>query len=525
MCGIAGFFNAKVNYKEAEERWEHILQEMMHAQKHRGPDDEGMILKEHCGMAQVRLAVIDLLTGHQPLERGGMGAGRTVERSATEIGVGENGCSIVYNGEVYNMWQLRKELQAEGEVFETNSDTEVVLAGYMRHGVDFVNKLNGIFAFALWDGRQQKLYLFRDRVGVKPCFYTRKGDTLIFASEIKSLFSFPGVEAAVDREGLCEVFGLGPAKTYGKGVFKDIAEVLPGHFLECDGNGCREHCYWKLESHPHEESWEQTVEKMKYLIEDAVKLQTLSDVPVCTFLSGGVDSSLVTAICSEELKKQGKILDTYSFDFKDNDVNFKANAFQPSQDRPWVDIVKEHTGTRHHYLECRNEELYDYLFEAVEARDLPCMADVESSMLYFCKKVAARHKVALTGECADEIFGGYPWFHKKECFEADTFPWSMDFTPRTMLLKDEVLKELPLQDYARAAYRKTIGETPILEGEKATGEKTPGDCLPESEMVYADLIRPDGQNQYACRVGSEGAFCRPSDYRICMECALGNEES
>lgn len=480
MCGIAGFFNAKVNYKEAEERWEHILQEMMHAQKHRGPDDEGMILKEHCGMAQVRLAVIDLLTGHQPLERGGMGAGRTVERSATEIGVGENGCSIVYNGEVYNMWQLRKELQAEGEVFETNSDTEVVLAGYMRHGVDFVNKLNGIFAFALWDGRQQKLYLFRDRVGVKPCFYTRKGDTLIFASEIKSLFSFPGVEAAVDREGLCEVFGLGPAKTYGKGVFKDIAEVLPGHFLECDGNGCREHCYWKLESHPHEESWEQTVEKMKYLIEDAVKLQTLSDVPVCTFLSGGVDSSLVTAICSEELKKQGKILDTYSFDFKDNDVNFKANAFQPSQDRPWVDIVKEHTGTRHHYLECRNEELYDYLFEAVEARDLPCMADVESSMLYFCKKVAARHKVALTGECADEIFGGYPWFHKKECFEADTFPWSMDFTPRTMLLKDEVLKELPLQDYARAAYRKTIGETPILEGEKPQEKR-------RREIAYLNL--------------------------------------
>ena len=167
------------------------------------------------------------------------------------------------------------------------------------------------------------------------------------------------------------------------------------------------------------------------------------------------------------------MLDTYSFDFKDNDVNFKANAFQPSQDRPWVDKVKEYAGTRHHYLECRNEELYDYLFEAVEARDLPCMADVESSMLYFCRKVAACHKVTLTGECADEIFGGYPWFHKKECLEADIFPWSMDFRPRTMLLRDDVLRELPLQEYAWEAYRGTVEETPVLEGEGAEEKRKP----------------------------------------------------
>ena len=241
--------------------------------------------------------------------------------------------------------------------------------------------------------------------------------------------------------------------------------MLPGHFLECSGETVREHCYWKLESRFHEETWEETVEKMRALVEDAVRMQMLSDVPVCTFLSGGVDSSLVSAICSRELRKKGKVLDTYSFDFKDNDVHFRANAFQPSQDRPWVDLVKEDAGTNHRYLECRNEELYGYLFEAVDARDLPCMADVESSMLYFCRKVAKRHKVTLTGECADEIFGGYPWFHKKECFEADTFPWSMDFGPRTILLKDEVAAELPLEEYARAAYRQTVAETPVLEGE------------------------------------------------------------
>lgn len=449
MCGIAGFFDAKADYGAEKEKWEAVLRQMNRRQKHRGPDEDGIYLCRNCGLAHVRLSIIDLAGGQQPMIRK----------------AGGYEWAIVYNGEIYNMKQLRKELEEEGVRFSTNSDTEVILAGYMEHGAGFVKKLNGIFAFAIWDGRERKLYLFRDRLGVKPCFYAKREGGLLFSSEIKGILCYPGMEAQVDQEGLCEVLGLGPAKTYGKGVFRGISEVVPGYFLECDGKGVKAHCYWKLESRPHEESWEETAEKMQYLVEDAVRLQMLSDVPVCTFLSGGVDSSLVTAICSRELKKQGKALDTYSFDFKDNDVHFQANAFQPSQDRPWVDKVKEYAQTVHHYLECRNEELYDYLFEAVDARDLPCMADVESSMLYFCGKVAKRHKVTLTGECADEIFGGYPWFHKKECFEADTFPWSMDFGPRTMLLREEVAEELPLEDYAREAYHRTIEETPVLEGE------------------------------------------------------------
>lgn len=450
MCGIAGFFDAKADYGVAKEKWEGVLRGMNRSQKHRGPDEDGIFLRRNVGLAHVRLSIIDLAGGQQPMVK--------------EAGGYE--WAIVYNGEIYNMKQLRKELAGEGVSFSTSSDTEVILAGYMEHGVDFVKRLNGIFAFALWDGRKRKLYLFRDRLGVKPCFYARKGGCIIFSSEIKGILSYPGMEARVDKEGLCEVLGLGPAKTYGKGVFQGVAEVLPGHFMECGEDCVREHCYWKLESRPHEESWEETAEKMRWLVVDAVRMQMLSDVPVCTFLSGGVDSSLVTAICSRELQKQGKVLDTYSFDFKDNDIHFQANAFQPSQDRPWADMVKEHAGTNHCYLECRNEELYDYLFEAVEARDLPCMADVESSMLYFCRKVARRHKVTLTGECADEIFGGYPWFHKKECFEADTFPWSMDFGPRTMLLRDEVERELPLEAYAKEAYHRTVAETPVLEGEE-----------------------------------------------------------
>lgn len=455
MCGIAGFSNFTMNYKEDAGKWYSVLQEMNRLQKHRGPDEDNVWLTRHCGLAHVRLSILDLASGQQPMSRQ----------------LGNHSATLVFNGEIYNMPALRQALRAEGASFRTTSDTEVILLGYLYHGIDYVKELNGIFSLGIWDETTEQLFLCRDRLGVKPLFYTLQNNTLVFSSELKGLLSFPGVEALLDREGLCEIFGLGPARTYGKGVFKNTAELLPGHILIFQKGLLRTEPYWTLESRPHEDSWEQTVEKTRYLVTDAIQLQMLSDVPICTFLSGGVDSSLVTAVCSRELHKQGKTLDTYSFDFKDNHINFKANAFQPSQDRPWVDKMVEHCHTNHHYLECCNTDLFQYLFKAVDARDLPCMADVEASMLYFCERVAQHNKVTLTGECADEIFGGYPWFHKQECFDADIFPWSMDFAPRTMLLKDEIATLLPLEEYARAAYDKTISETPILEGESPTEKR------------------------------------------------------
>lgn len=449
MCAIAGFLNPFENYLLQEEKWRTILDKMNQVQKHRGPDDEGIYLTKSCGLAHVRLSIIDLTTGHQPMTRG----------------AAENTCTIVYNGEIYNMHELKSELQSLGEKFETASDTEVILTGYMRFGPEYVKKLNGIFSIAVWDGRTEKLYLFRDRLGVKPLFYTKIGDTLIFSSEMKGLFQYPGFKIALDHDGLCEVFGLGPAKTYGKGVFKDVLEVLPGCYMEYGREGMKEQVYWKLESKPHEDSYKKTVEKTSALLYDSVTKQMLSDIPISTFLSGGVDSSLVTAICAAELKKKGKQLDTFSFDFKDNRKHFKANSFQPSEDRPWVEKMVEHSETNHMFLECDNEDLIDYLYRAVDARDLPCMADVESSLLYFCSKVVEFDKVTLTGECADEIFGGYPWFHKKDAFDTHAFPWSKSMEPRKVLLDDNLLGELRLEEYAAVAYEKTIAETPILMGE------------------------------------------------------------
>ena len=446
MCGIAGFYNPHDHYLKEKEHYESVLQAMAERLRHRGPDDAGRWLSEHGGLSHARLSIIDLAGGHQPMVKSG--SGQTF--------------AIVYNGELYNTDELRQELMAAGYSFQTSSDTEVILAGYMEYGPDFVKRLNGIFAFAIMDTALNRLCLFRDRAGVKPLFYTIRGEELIFSSELKGILAYPGVKAQLDRRGLNEVFSIGPARTYGCGVLKDMEELLPGHYLICSPDGIRQQSYWKLVSRPHEDSYERTIEKTSFLVEDSVRRQMVSDVPICTFLSGGVDSSLVSAICAKELKKQGKRLTTFSFDFVDNDKFFRANSFQPSQDRPYVDQMVKFLDSDHHYLECGNLTQADRLFDSVLAHDLPAMGDIDSSMLQFCSMVKEHNKVALTGECADEIFGGYPWFHKKECFEAHTFPWTMDLAPRKALLDDSFLEYLDMDRYVLDTYERSVAETPVL---------------------------------------------------------------
>ena len=446
MCGIAGFYNPHDHYLKEKEHYESVLQAMAERLRHRGPDDAGRWLSEHGGLSHARLSIIDLAGGHQPMVKSG--SGQTF--------------AIVYNGELYNTDELRQELMAAGYSFQTSSDTEVILAGYMEYGPDFVKRLNGIFAFAIMDTALNRLCLFRDRAGVKPLFYTVRGEELIFSSELKGILAYPGVKAQLDRRGLNEVFSIGPARTYGCGVLKDMEELLPGHYLICTPDGIRRQSYWKLVSRPHEDSYERTIEKTSFLVEDSVRRQMVSDVPICTFLSGGVDSSLVSAICAKELKKQGKRLTTFSFDFVDNDKFFRANSFQPSQDRPYVDQMVKFLDSDHHYLEWGNLTQADRLFDSVLAHDLPAMGDIDSSMLQFCSMVKEHNKVALTGECADEIFGGYPWFHKKECFEAHTFPWTMDLAPRKALLDDNFLEYLDMDRYVLDTYERSVAETPVL---------------------------------------------------------------
>ena len=311
MCGIAGFFNPQQQFTKNEQKYKKILYNMKEALSHRGPDESGIYMNDCFGLAHARLSIIDLTTGHQPMVKKMYG-----EEYA-----------IVYNGEIYNTKEIKEDLIQKGYIFETTSDTEMILYGYLEYGTDIVKKLNGIFAFAIADTKKKQLHLFRDRAGVKPLFYTNKNDTIVFASELKGLFQYTGIEPIIDKKGLNEVFSIGPAKTYGCGVYKDIDELLSGHFVTFDTYGKHIHCYWKLQSRPHTDSYEKTVEKTSFLVQDAIRRQMVSDVPICTFLSGGVDSSIVSAICALELKKQGKQLHTFSFDFVDNDKYFKAKIF------------------------------------------------------------------------------------------------------------------------------------------------------------------------------------------------------
>lgn len=451
MCGISGFCDFHQDFTCHAPKYSGLLSRMHQLLAHRGPDGQGIYLNPHVGLSHARLSIIDLAGGRQPmLHKSG---GKT--------------WAIVYNGELYNTKELRENLAACGHVLETSSDTEALLLSYLEYGPEFAARLNGIFAFAIWDPIRECLFLCRDRSGVKPLFYSLRSqgspeEMLLFASEPKAILSFPGVKAQVDRQGLNEIFSMGPAHTGGCGVFKGISELLPGHYAVFSREGFCQQAYWKLESRPHEDDYPTTVEKTTWLVLDSIRRQMVSDVPICTFLSGGVDSSLVSAVCAAELKKNGRQLHTFSFDFTGNCQNFRANSFQPSQDRPYVEQMVEFLGSSHQYLECSTKEQADCLKDSVDAHDLPSMADVDSSLLYFCRQVRRSHKVALTGECADEIFGGYPWFHRQECFQAHTFPWTMDLKARQVLLHDDFLNYLNMEEYVKARYEDSLRETPRL---------------------------------------------------------------
>lgn len=451
MCGIAGFYQADFDFTKALNFKEKLLK-MKESLLHRGPDCNDIFFSKHAGLAHTRLSIIDLTGGMQPMTRS------YFSKKAV----------IVYNGEIYNSNELRNELTEYPLEWSTTSDTELILNGYLAEGISFVKKLNGIFAFAIYDMQKDALILFRDRLGVKPLFYSNDKNIFLFGSEPKALFAY-GLKPSADNNTWGEIFGTGPAHTPGNGVFQNVNELLPGHFLIISGNGknqtIKTSSYWKLEAKEHTDSLEETKEKVSFLVYDSVKRQMVSDIPICTFLSGGLDSSLVSAICAKELRSKNKILNTYSFDFRDNHKNFKANAFQSSQDRPFAIKMVEHIQSNHTFLECDNDIQANYLYKAVDARDIPCMADVESSLLYFCSLVAKHQKVALTGECADEIFGGYPWFHKKEMFEKHAFPWSHDMSVRSCMLKSDFLREIKIENYAKNAYETSIAQTPHLESD------------------------------------------------------------
>lgn len=443
MCGLAGFCSFKNNYTRDSGFWNEILINMRKSIAHRGNDNVGEYLKNNIGLSHTRLSIRDLSFGAQPIVRN----------------VDGKEYVIAYNGEIYNTEELKSELSPYYN-FETTTDTEVILFGYIHFGIDFVERLNGIFAFAIWDSHFNRLILYRDRLGVKPLFYTIKADTIVFGSEIKALFCHPEISPKIDLNSFREVFGIGPARTSGNGVFKGINELKAGQYAIFSKDDFKKYQYWDIESKQHNDNYEQTVEKVSFLVTDAIERQLVSDVPICSFLSGGIDSSIVTAVASRHLEEKGVKLNTFSFDFKENDIFFEKNAFQPERDKPYVEKMLIEYDLNHTFLECNEANLANLLYKVVDSKDLPGMADIDASLLYFCSLVKQKNKVALTGECADEIFGGYPWFYRQDLINSKTFPWSKNLETRTMLLSDKFKKKLDLEQYTNEQYYSSLNEAP-----------------------------------------------------------------
>ena len=492
MCGIVGF----VNFKQVLTKHKNVLLNMNSSLINRGPDEDGYYIKEHVALAHKRLIVIDPKGGKQPM----------VEQ------LSENEYVIVYNGQIYNTKELRQTLEENGFTFKGHSDTEVLLKSYIYYGKNIVHHLNGIFAFAIWDQKNEELFIARDHFGIKPLFYTMQNNSFIFASEIKAIFQYPGVKKILNSQGIAELFGIGPAHTPGTTVFDNIFELKPSHFAIFNRSVFHLEKYWKLASMPHTENFAQTCDHLSFLLKDAITRQLVSDVPLCTFLSGGLDSSIITKFASDYCFENNLApLDTYSIDYVDNDKNFVKSDFQPNSDNYYINLMVNKLHTKHHSIVIDTPELAEYLEDAMIARDMPGMADIDSSLLLFCKNVKPYATVSLTGECADEIFGGYPWFFRNDALHSGTFPWSIAISERQTLLAPHIAKRVDLKGYIDYRYNESLSEVEILDTDSPeTAEKRKISYLTLNWFMQTLLDRSDRMamyNGFELRV----PFC---DYRL-----------
>jgi len=375
---------------------------------------------------------------------------------------GKERYSITYDGVLYNNEELRDELSACGHIFDGFSDAELILRGYAQWKEKLLDKCNGVFAFAVLEEHSGKVFLARDRIGVKPLFYTMQGGGMIFASEIKTILAYPDVPAEIDEEGIAQLLLLGPGRMPGSAVFYNIYELEPGHYGIYEDGKLHISRYWQLKDRIHRDTFEKTAEQVRQLVLDAVRRQLVSEEPIGTFLSGGLDSSLVSAICARELDNQGRILDTFSLDYEDNDKYFKPGKFQPNADPEFIRIMQSHLDSHHHWTVLSAQELADALETAVIARDLPGMADVDSSLLAFCRQIQPHVKVVLSGECADEIFGGYPWFRDQTVRDRVGFPWAQNTAQRALLLHPSLKERMDANDFIRCCYLDSLAQCDIL---------------------------------------------------------------
>ncbi len=478
MCSICGM----IDYEGGADLNEIIVEKMSKTMVHRGPDDTGIIKTSFAVFAHNRLAVMDPQNGKQPMT----------------LCIDGYKYTIIYNGEVYNFKELRQDLEKRGIIFQTDCDTEVVLYTYIVYKEKCAELLNGIYAFAIVDEKEKRVFLARDRFGVKPFFYCFCGTTLLIASEIKALLAHPNVKPSLNKEGLWQLLFLSPATVSGSGVFEDIMELEPATAGYFDKSGLRLFKYWRLIPKDVNVSAVEAAEETNRILTDAINRQLVSDVPLAVLLSGGLDSSIVSAVAAEAYKNNNRKISTYSFEYENNKQNFKSSLFQPQGDDEYAAWLAEWLGTKHTVLTAPTEAVCSLLAEAVKARDIPGQADIDSSLLYFCREIKKEHTVVLSGECADEIFGGYPWFYRKEMLENGFFPWIHQPFARSDLFRADAVDSKNGFDYISQIYKNSLESCPLT-GEESENMKTSRiACWLSVNWFMASLLeRKDRMSMYS----------------------------
>ncbi|MFI8993865.1 asparagine synthase (glutamine-hydrolyzing) [Streptomyces sp. NPDC053542] len=450
MCGIAGWVSYQRDLRSEQDTVDAMTQTM----SCRGPDDAGTWIQGPAALGHRRLAIIDLPGGRQPM---------TVDTPDGPV-------AMVYSGEAYNFSELRKELAARGHRFTTDSDTEVVLHGYLEWGEAVAERLNGMYAFAIWDSREQKLVMIRDRMGIKPFYYFATDDGVLFGSEPKAILANPHVTPTVTLDGLRELFAF--VKTPGHAVYEGMREVEPGTVVTLTKNGLRTRVYWTLETRQHTDDKDTSIAHVRSLLDDIVRRQLVADVPRCTLLSGGLDSSAMTALAAQQLAAEDRTVRSFAVDFVGQTENFTPDALRDTPDTPFVHDVARASKTEHQDIVLDSDQLADpeVRSKMIRARDMPMgLGDMDASLYLLFKAIREHSTVALSGESADEVFGGYKQFFDPAAREADTFPWLVQFAEHFgddgNILTEGVTKAMDLGSYIQDSYRSAIADVRRLDGE------------------------------------------------------------
>lgn len=460
MCGIAGWTDWTQDLRPQRQ----VIENMTRTLALRGPDAEGVWTAPHALLGHRRLSIIDLAHGAQPMVDA----------------LGE--VALTYSGEVYNFQALREELRGLGQVFSTQSDTEVVLRAYLQWGELAFARLTGIFAFALWDTRDESLWLVRDRFGVKPLYYFPTASGVLFGSEPKAILAHPEVRPVLDASGVAELFALSTAPTPGHGIYQGFYQLKPGHALRFDAKGLRDLVYWELKAGVHTDNPSETARHVATLLRQVVEEQLVADVPLGSLLSGGLDSSAISAYASQARQRHGQSLPTFSVDFTLGGEGFAPTPWQSSWDEPFAQLASAALGTPHTTLAVAPEQVLEQEEAVLRARDFPGWGELDSSLYLLFQQVRQHTTVALSGESADEVFGGYPFFHDQQALDYAGFPWLANKSGLWELLRPEVAARVAPQDYVARRYQEALDEVPRLPGESPQERR-------QREVTYLALTR------------------------------------